>query len=345
MRVLLLAALVACGGGGGGGATTKDTKPKQPDVDEKRAEKDAKGLVEEIYDALGRGKKDNLMALLEDSLIVLGPRKADGLATRTDALVALGDTFDTKSKTTLQSGSLEVVASPGGRSAWAFDVIEVDGASVAVTALLVNNDDIWQVVVASLGRQSSEKSIKAELAKQAVVPPGATAKAKVDSSAKGAVEKFQKGLLDQESWGADLGSRSDAIVAGPAAGEVTRGKKDIKKLWKKRVEAKVREAASGEVMADTTPDGQLAWVSAPLTRVGEGEEPLPLRAFAVFEKGEGGWKMIVLSETVAFAEPGAGASFAKIVPPKDEPKVEAPPPDEPKADKKKKKKSVEIEDE
>ena len=188
MRVLLLAALVACGGGGGGGATTKDTKPKQPDVDEKRAEKDAKGLVEEIYDALGRGKKDNLMALLEDSLIVLGPRKADGLATRTDALVALGDTFDTKSKTTLQSGSLEVVASPGGRSAWAFDVIEVDGASVAVTALLVNNDDIWQVVVASLGRQSSEKSIKAELVKQADVPPGPTAKAKVDSSAKGAVE-------------------------------------------------------------------------------------------------------------------------------------------------------------
>ena len=350
MRALLLATLVACGGGGA--ASEKPVAPKQTDVDEKQAEKDAKGLVEEIYETLGRGKKDNLFSLLDDSLIVLGPRKADALVTRTDALVALGDTFDprAKDKVTLQSSALEVVASPGGRSAWAFDVIEVDGHAFAMTAILINTDDIWQVNVATLGRQASGKTIRAELEKQAIVPPGAMAKAKVDASARGAVERFQKGLLDQEAWGTDLASRSDAIFAGPAAGEVARGKKDIKKLWKKRVENKVRAATSGEITADTTPDGQLAWVSAPVTRVAEGEEPTPLRAFAVFEKGDDGWKMIALQESLAIDEPGAGASFAKIVPPKpDEPKVEEPPPEEPKPTKKKKKKkkkkTVQIEDE
>jgi len=348
MRGLVLAALVACGGGGGSGPA-KETGPKQPDVDEKKAEKDAKGLVEEIYDALNRGKKDNLMALLDDSLIVLGPRKTDGLAARTDALVALGDTFDPKKKTVLESGSLDVVVSPGGRSAWAFDVIEVDGHPVAVMAILIDNDDIWQVDVANLGRQAKPKTIKAELEKQAIVPPGASAKAKVDSSASAAVNKFKKGLLDQELWGADLGSRSDAVVIGPATDEVTRGKKEIKRLWKKRVEAGVREAASGDVFADTTPDGQLAWVSAPVTRVADDEEPLPLRAFAVFEKGDSGWKMIALQESLAIDEPGAGTSFAKIVPAKkDQPKVEEPPAEEPKTKpkkkKKKKKKEVKVED-
>src|SRR5690349_18660278 len=72
----------------------------------------------------------------------------------------------------------------------------------------------------------------------------------------------------------------------------------------------------GEITAAVTDDGQLAWVSAPITRVEGDEAPLPLRAFAVYEKDGAEWKLIALHESLALAEPGAGASFKKVVPPK-----------------------------
>jgi hypothetical protein len=294
-------------------------RPKQAAVDEKQAEKDARGLVTEVYETLGRGNKDSLFSLLEDSLIVFGPRKVDALANRTDTLVALGAVIDPKAKKKLavRSGALEVVASPGGRSAWAFDAVTIAGEPHVMLAILINTDDVWQIEAAVIAQTPSRGTVKSELARDAVVPPGAPAKAKLDSAAKGAVDRFEKGLLDQEAWGADLGSRSDAIFVGPELGEVTHGKKDLKKLWKKRVEAKLREAVSGDLVAGTTPDGQLAWVSAPVTRVEEGAEPLPLRAFAVFERAGEGWKLIALHESLAIDEPGAGAPFKKILPPRE----------------------------
>jgi ketosteroid isomerase-like protein len=345
MRALALIAAfaAACGGGGGGGAV-KPKGPVGPAVEGKQAEKDAAGLVTEIYDNLGRGNKDSLFTLLDNSLVVFGPRKVDALA-RTDALVSIGQVVDPKTKKVLRlrSSSLEVVASEGGRSAWAFDLVNINGEPHAMMAILSNADDLWLVAALSVAHTPGGKSMKDELARDAVVPPGAMGPKKVDPDARGAVEKFQKGLLDQELWGTDLSSRSDSVVVGPTVGEVARGKKEIKKLWKKRVELKTRAAASGEVTAQVTADGQIAWVSAPITRVAEGSDPLPLRAFAVFEKAGGDWKMIALHESLAFDEPGSGASFRKILPPKPEepkpPEVEKPKGDDkPKVDPKKKKK-------
>jgi ketosteroid isomerase-like protein len=350
MRVLALLLVVACGGGGGG--ATK-ARPKLPAVDEKQAEQDAKSLVVEIYDTLGRGKKDNLFSLLDDSLVVFGPRKVDALANRTDTIVAIGQVFDSKGKLAVRSGSLEVVTSPGGRSAWAFDLANIDGQAHAIIAILINSDDIWQVDAAVVAEMPARAAMKAELGKDAVVPPGAGAKTKIESGASDAVDRFRKGLLDQEVWGADLGSRSDAIVVGPVAGEIARGKKEIKKLFKKRGDSKVRAAISGDIVASTTPDGQLAWVTAPLTRVAQGEDPLPLRAFAVYEKSGNDWKLIALHESLAFDEPGSGTRFKKIVPPKEEekPAVAEKPAKKPdkkttekKKKKKKKKKKVEADE-
>ncbi len=346
MRALAVVALAVLGCGGGGGGPAKPKTVIGPAVDEKTAQKDAQGLVTEIYETLGRGNKDSLFTLLDDSLIVFGPRGKDALATRADALVALGEVIDpkTKKKVSLQSDSLEVVASPGGHSAWAFDVVNVNGEPHAVMAILTNADDLWLVEAVSFAHTPMRSTLKDKLAKDAVIPPGASGAKKNDAAAAGAVERFRKGLLDTELWGEDLGSRSDAIFVGPAAGDMARGKKEIKKLWKKRVEAKTRIAASGEVTAAVTDDGQLAWVSAPITRVAEEQEPLPLRAFAVFEKSSDAWKLIALHESVALDEPGTGTSWKKIVPPKLE---EKPPPDEakpaetkpePKKKKKKKKK-------
>jgi ketosteroid isomerase-like protein len=312
--IVAVGALAACPRGGGGAA-----KPKVvvgPPIDEKQAQKGASDLVAEIYEMLGKGNKDSLFTLLDNALIVFGPRRTDMLGTRADALVALGQLVDPKKKLAIKRGKLELVASPGGRSAWAFDVANIDGHPVAVMAVLSNASDLWLVGAVAVAHTPGMQQVKDELAKDAVVPPGAMGAKKIDPAARPAVERFQKGLLDQAAWGEDLASRSEAIVVGPTSGEVTRGKKEIKALWEKRVEAKTRAAVSGEITAAVTDDGQLAWVSAPITRVVGDEAPLPLRAFAVYEKDGAEWKLIALHESLALAEPGAGASFKKVVPPK-----------------------------
>ncbi|HEU0031117.1 MAG TPA: nuclear transport factor 2 family protein [Kofleriaceae bacterium] len=259
---------------------------------------------------------------------MFGPRKQDALASRSDALVALGDAIDhdKDKKLKLRSSELAIVPSPGGRSAWAFDVIDVEGEPHAVTAILVNTDDIWQVDTVLVAHMPARGLVKSELAKDAVVPPAADAKAKIDATARPAVERFQKGLLDQDAWGEDLAAHTDAVVVGPTVGEVARGKKEIKKLFKKRGDAKMRAAMSGEITAGATPDGQLAWVTAPITRAADKEDPTPLRAFAVYEHTDTGWTMIALHESLALDAPGSGASFKKTVPPAPaEEKPEEPP--------------------
>ena len=336
---------------GCGGASTPATKaPKEDAVDERKAEKGAKDLVGEIYDSIGQGDTDGLMSLLADPLVVFGPRRSDAMGTRADALVALKAQIDPKAKRkpALRSGSLEVVASPGGHSAWAIDVLDVGGQPMALTAVLTNADDIWQVHAAALASTPPMKSIRAELKKDAIVPPGLTGVAKVDPGAQPAVDKFKKGLADQDLWGADLGSRSDAIVIGPATGDVTRGKSDIKKLWKKRMKANTRATAAGDITAEVTPDGELAWVSAPVVQFADDDDPLPLRDFAVFEKAGADWKLIALQESLAFDAPGAGVNYRKATPPAlakaaEEPKP-PPPADKPKKKKKKKHKHSDDDD-
>lgn len=256
--------------------------------------------------------------------MVFGPRQTDAMTTRADALVALGKFVDPRAKrhAALHSGGLDVVASPGGHSAWAFDVVSLGGQRLAVTAVLSNSDDIWAVSAAALAETPTGKQVKAEAARDAIVPPGAAGAVAIDPRAAAAVERFKKGLIDQQVWGDDLASRTDAIVVGPTAGDVARGKPAINRLWKARMRSKVREATSGEITAAMTADAQLVWLSVPVTRVADDEDPMPLRIFAVYEKDGAGWKLIALHEALAFGEPGAGTPFKKVLPP-------APPPPEP----------------
>lgn len=294
-------------------------------VDERTAQSDARGLVTEIYRTIDRGKTDSLFSLVADPVIVFGPRRGDAMTTRSDALVALGGVVDTKGnrgkvkRAQLRSGGLGVVVSPGGHSAWAFDVISLEGHQLAVTAVLANTDDLWAVTAAALAETPSGRQVKAESARDAIVPPGAAAAAKVAPGAGAAVDKLKKGLLDQQTWGDELASRDDAIVAGPIAGEVARGKKAIQRLWTARMKSNVREATSGELTAAITADGQLVWISVPVTRVADGEDPMPLRVFAIYEKAGAGWTLCALHEALAVDEPGSGTAFKKILPPVPEP--------------------------
>jgi hypothetical protein len=348
MRALALATafamavpLIGCGG-----ATSQATISKQPTVDERKAAKDAKALVREIYQTISRSTNtDGLMALLAEPLVVFGPRLTDGHASRSDALVAMRTLLDERGKANkpqVSSGGLAVVASPGGLSAWAVDVLEVEGSPMALTAVLSNEDDFWVIAAAALARTPSMKTVRSSLKTDAIVPPALAAPAKISRAAEGAADRFKRGLADPEEWGADLAARSEAVVIGPSAGDMTRGKKEIAKLWKKRGKANTRYATAGDVAAGATQDGQLAWVTVPAVQFAEDDEPLPLRIFGIYERVGDGWKLIALQESLAVDEPGVGANFKKITPPavKAEAPPPAPPPKEPKKKKKKKKKAT-----
>ena len=140
---LAIVAATACGGG----AKPAAPAPKQQAaVDEGTAEKDAKGLLQEIYQTIQQADTDGLMTLFAVPLVVYGPRKSDAHANRADALVALKAIVDPKKKKpVVKSGQLTIVASPGGHSAWAFDVVEVGGQAMTLTAVLSNADDVWQL--------------------------------------------------------------------------------------------------------------------------------------------------------------------------------------------------------
>lgn len=90
-----------------------------------------------------------------------------------------------------------------------------------------------------------------------------------------------------------------------------------------------------------TPDGKLAWVTAPVVQFADDDDPLPLRLFGVYARDGRDWTLIALQHSLAVDEPGIGANFKKVTPPaiKAEPpppKTEAPP----KKPKRKKKKSA-----
>ena len=303
------------------------SRPKAHPIDSAKAEQGARGLLGEITGAIDRDDTDGVMTLLSDPFIVYGPRRTDVLPSRSDALVALKALVDPRAKghAPVRAGDFDVVASPGGHSAWSIDVVQVAGEPLAVTAILSNADDIWLLSAVALARTPSAGRLKSELARQAVVPAGMASIDKVDPAARGAADVFEHGLADQTLWGDDLTHRSDAVVVGPALGEVARGKAEIKKLWKHRLETHTREAPAGPTTAFATADGQLAWVTAPVVRFADDSPPLPARAFAVFVKRDGTWHMRSLQEAVALAEPGAGAPYAKVVAPAL-PAPPAPPP-------------------
>ncbi|HEY1547608.1 MAG TPA: nuclear transport factor 2 family protein, partial [Kofleriaceae bacterium] len=255
---------------------------------------------------------DDLLTVTADPLFVYGPRKSDVSASRADALVALKAVVDKQKKREIKSAQLAVVASPGGHSAWAFDTIDIDGLQLAMIAVLSNADDVWQVGAIDLATTPAMKSVRAEVKHDAVVPPGMAGIAKIDPNAKPALDKLTKGFADQSILGDDLASRSDAVYAGPGNGDVVRGKSELKKLFKKRVKANVREVAAGDTTAAITGDGQLAWVTLSAVRFEDDVDPIPLRVFAVFEKHDAEWKLIALHESVTIDAPGAATSFKKV---------------------------------
>ncbi|MCX5741070.1 MAG: hypothetical protein NT062_01070 [Proteobacteria bacterium] len=298
--------LAACGG-----SPPHTDTPALQSLDQKSAEGDAKGIVGEVYKTLNRANTDGLMTLVAEPLVVFGPRQVDAMATRTEAIVALRGYLETAKKLAVRSASLVVVASPGGRSAFAIDAIVAQNQRMAMTAILSNADDLWLVTALDLAATPAAGVVRAAQKLDAVVPTAMAGTPKTADGAGGAVERFAAGLANPTLVADDLARDGATTFAIGPSGDITRGKA-IAKAWAKRHKAHVRAASAGEMSSGITADHQLAWVSAPVVQFADREEPLPLRVFAVYAHTDAGWRLAAYHETLAIGDAGIGAAYRKI---------------------------------
>ena len=319
-----LLAVAACAGN-----APAPVAPSEPPVDAHRAESDAKGLVTEIYQAIGHAQPDSLFSLLADGVVTFGPRRLDAAVDRANALILLNKATG-RVKHTMRSTGLSIVPSPGGHSAWMFDVVYADTQPLAITGVLTSNNNLWAVQATMMAAIASRSAVKAESSKDAIVPPGAAAVGQIDPATVAVIEQFKRGLTDASLWAAELSAGDDAMWIGPTSGELAHGKDAIARVAKARQKSNVRLATTGDFIAGRTPDGALVWLSVSTTRVADdAPDPLPQRIFAVYAKAGAGWRLTSLHEALALDEPGSGTAFKKIIPASSAPPAGPPPPPAP----------------
>ncbi len=290
VAALVAATLVACGGTS---ASTRD-RGGETEVDAKDASKAARGLIQEIYGDLRRGDVSGVQSLVSPDVFVVGPGAPDVFSTRSDAVVALGSVLRSGDRHRITSRALKVSAAPGGHSAWASDALDVDGVTYSLTSVLVESDGLWNVVAVHVGRTLSGQQLDARPPARADLPGG------VGKGAGEPLKLYRAGVAAPERFVEQLGGGPDVLVLGAGARDVVRGAKLVKKLWKKRLAAQPKMILDGDPRADVTPDGSLAWVFANVDVRVQGGAAEPYRSLVIYEREDGGWKLIAMHDSVAF---------------------------------------------
>jgi ketosteroid isomerase-like protein len=261
-------------------------------VDEQTSLTEAKGLVEEAYGSLRRGKSEGLLPLLAESLWAIGPGPT-ALVDRGGVVAALNAALPPRKTHKVVSRDLIVAVAPGGRSAWVADEVTIDGTALVGSAVLERVDDFWIVASAHVGAPVTERALARRLplakpaARVAVTPP-ATAPV---------VARFTEGVTGERGFRGQLAD--DAIAIGTAPGKIVRGGDAIAKQWKKAAHAGDTVAIDGAIRAALSTDGQLAWIDAVLRRGRADGTEVPVRASYVYRRAGARWELIVAQESVA----------------------------------------------
>jgi ketosteroid isomerase-like protein len=299
MKALTLSVLlvtVACGGS----AKTVE-EPVLLDVDPDEAEEQARDVIGEVHSAIKRGAPEGLLPILAEDLFVAAP---DGTiyTERSAVVVGLNDLFGGE-KHKLKSRGLKVVSAPGGHSAWATEEVDVDGVTYVATIIVEDVDDIWVVSAVHLAQPVADKKVrKAVEAGQMPKPPAITAA--VEPEAKDVVELFAAVIASEEPRAeqmAQLADRNDVMLLGSAPKETTKGAKKIKKLWNKALKKDPTIEQQGDLHARSTSDGALVWLMVNVDLGNKDTDPVPHRAFYVYERAddaEGGWVLAAAHEAV-----------------------------------------------
>ena len=275
-------------------------------------------LVQELYEDIGHGNTDSMQALLDPE----ADRAARAAARRCgrqllpDAILAIGMHADAKAQAAaaaLKSAALGVF--PLGRRALRVGL--PDRARRERRALgrdgwlMSGTNELWSLDAAQLAATPVMATMKsgASSATRSCRPRRGVTVVEADASAAGAVEKFQKGLGDPHAWAADLEGGALPITRSSSAPPAGAGHARQEGHQGRTVE----EAHQGEHARDARrrdqrrrdarPTACSTWVSAPIMRAEDGEDPMPLRAFAVFERAGTSWNLIGLQESVAVDAP------------------------------------------
>jgi ketosteroid isomerase-like protein len=289
--LLGLVALIACGGGGS--APAEPTTPGEVEASEAVAE--ATSVIGEVHASIKRGSPQGILPLLATELWVAAP---DGqiFVDRSAAVVALSEIFEGK-KHKVRAKNLQVVAAPRGHSAWATEQLEIDGRAYLITAILANIDDFWVITAVHVAEPVPDKKVKKAVEAGTMPRPPALTPGAGETAA--LVDAFVAAASGRDAMMEAIVDRKDAVVLGSAPGELTRGAKKIKKMWKKSLKKSPTIAVVGEVRATITPDGQTGWVCAAVDLATKGGAPIPHRGFYVFEAGEAGdWQLVAAHEAV-----------------------------------------------
>jgi ketosteroid isomerase-like protein len=139
----LALALGLAGAAGCGGKAAVSARP--PSQGEERARQEARAVVDEIYRAMKGGDTDDLLSLMSDDVVVLGPGPAQLSRSRAEVVTALREVIDDRKKTRFSTQGLRLAIGPGGRSAFAVDRVQLAGRPAIALALLDGERSIWRV--------------------------------------------------------------------------------------------------------------------------------------------------------------------------------------------------------
>jgi hypothetical protein len=278
----VIVVVAACGGA----AARPVVEPADAPAD---ASAEVRGVVQEAYGSLGHGNREGVLPLLADQVYAIGPSAGDPVQGRSDVVVALAKSFPADRKHRIVSHALRAVVSPGGASAYVSDQVDVDGNTYVASAVMVQQGGMWVAVAVHIGR---------------VLPPGRQGRdplpalaASVDAGARGAADLFAKGAARPALFVDQLADGPDVLAIGPGPKELVRGGAAIHKAWKKALAHHPALAVTGGVRAGATPDGQLAWIHADVVRSSDGAEGLPRRAFYIYAKDAGEWRLTSVHES------------------------------------------------
>lgn len=287
MRAIgVLILVTACGG-----AQTRTTAPPVEDAPAD-ASAEVRGVVQEAYGSLGHGNREGILPLLADHVYVIGPAANDLLHERSDVVVALTAMFPAEKKHKIASHALRAVVSPGGASAYVSDQLDVDGVPYTASAVMEQQGGMWVATAICVAR---------------ALPPARQGKdplpsivSSVDAGARGAVDAFTHAAAAPALFVEQLADGPEVIAIGPGPRDVLRGGAAIHKAWKKALKKHPSLEVMGGVRAGVTPDGQLAWIHANVTRGADGSDPSVRRGFYVYAHDGAGWRLTAAHESAAF---------------------------------------------
>ena len=269
------------------------------------AARTVRGMVVEAYQSLRHGKREGVLPLLADRVYAVGPGPQAVVVGRSEVVVALGALFPAGDKRRIRSRGLRVGIAPGGRAAWVTDQLDVDRVHYDATAVLAQVGGVWVAVAIDVGRPVAKA-------------PGGVSPAVgrgVDGGATAAVKLFISGLEHPERLPDQLADSDDAVVMGPGPRDLHRGARAIRRAWtparpKHRHRHRHEHEAPpppppggrfGDVRAGVTPDGALAWVSAQVARPVKTGALVPGRAFHIYQRVGGRWRLVAAHEVFAAA--------------------------------------------